>query len=232
MALLLHLETATKVCSVALSNENEIIGIKETNEQKSCSNVITVFIDELLKENKVNPQELDAIVVSKGPGSYTGLRIGVSTAKGLCYSLDKPLIAINTLRSMANNIIKQNNTTDTLICPMIDARRMEVFTALFDNQMNQIESTSAKVLDERSYQDQLNNNSILFFGDGSNKFKELILKNENAKFIEDFELSARSMVELALEKFKKCKFEDIAYFEPFYLKEFKGVKPNQSSMVK
>ncbi|MBL4655502.1 MAG: tRNA (adenosine(37)-N6)-threonylcarbamoyltransferase complex dimerization subunit type 1 TsaB [Bacteroidia bacterium] len=231
MALLLHIETATKVCSIALSNENEIIGIKETNEQKSCSNVITVFINDLLIENEINPKELDAIVVSQGPGSYTGLRIGVSTAKGLCYSLDKPLIAINTLESMANGIIKETEITKFLLCPMIDARRMEVFTALFDNQLKQIESTSAKVLDKCSYLDQLKNNSIIFFGDGCAKFQNLISDNNNAKFIEGYELSASSMVELALEKFKKSKFEDVAYFEPFYLKEFKGVKPKQPATI-
>jgi len=222
MPLLLSIETASDVCSVVLSNDQELIGIRESERKNSHAEVVTVFIDELFRENNLGKSQLDAVVVSKGPGSYTGLRIGVSTAKGLCYALNIPLIAINTLESMAAEILLKTphkNLDNYLFCPMLDARRMEVYSALFDPSGNQIQETLAEIIDENSYANFLENNKVIFFGNGAEKCKGVI-KNINAIFIDNIRPSAEYLVRPALEKFKKGKFEDVAYFEPFYLKDF------------
>ena len=217
MALILLIETATKSCSVALALNNQVIAFKEeVNERYSHSEKLNVFITHLFQNQNVNIEDLDAIAVSKGPGSYTGLRIGVSTAKGLCYALEKPLISICTLRAMAYRIA-QKETAD-LYCPMIDARRMEVYTAFFDSANNKKREINADIINADSYKNELTS-KVLFFGDGVEKCKEII-KNKNAKFLSGIYPSSKDMLVLAKKRFEKKEFEDIAYFEPYYLKDF------------
>jgi tRNA threonylcarbamoyladenosine biosynthesis protein TsaB len=225
MPLILHIETATDTCSVALSENGKLISLKETIKTRSHASVLTVFIDELLKEKKITAGNLDAVAVSKGPGSYTGLRIGVATAKGLCYGAGKPLISINTLQSMcAAFLLNKKHEDNFLYCPLIDARRMEVYFALFDNELRFVESTAAVILDETFLANHLKKNKIYFFGDGADKLKPLLSSNANAFFANDFFPSAIGMIELAERKYNSNEVEDIAYFEPFYLKDFVGVK--------
>lgn len=225
MSLILHIETATDTCSVALSENGKANGIKETIKTRSHASLLAVFIDDLLKEKKISVAHLDAISVSKGPGSYTGLRIGVATAKGLCYGASKPLISVNTLQSMcAAFLLNKKSGDDFLYCPLIDARRMEVYFALFENDLRFIESTAAVILDDAFLANHLKKNKIYFFGDGAEKLKPLLKNNSNAFFETDFSPSATGMIELAERKFNSNEFEDIAYFEPFYLKDFVGVK--------
>ncbi len=222
MALILSIETATPVCSVALAKDNEVIELKESTKKNSHSEIVTVFIDELLKENKFSFSDLNAVAVSKGPGSYTGLRIGVSTAKGLCYALDIPLIAVNTLRALAfgtSQEYSQDPNMQVLFCPMIDARRMEVYCALFDNINREVRETKAEIVEPDSFKTYLKSNKVFFFGDGAAKCKEVI-QHPNAVFLENIFASAANMVVIALEKFNNKQFEDVAYFEPFYLKDF------------
>jgi tRNA threonylcarbamoyladenosine biosynthesis protein TsaB len=215
MALILCIETSTKSCSVALSqNGKSLQTIELVSDQYSHSEKLTLFIEKLLQEQKKSFSDLDAVAVSKGPGSYTGLRIGVSTAKGICYAIDKPLIAISTLEAMAFGMSLQ--FPDATYCPMLDARRMEVYCAFYGKLNSDIE---AKVLDEDSFKFQLDKNPILFFGDGANKFQE-ICKHTNATFIANIYPSADNMSVLAQKAFNQKMFEDVAYFEPFYLKDF------------
>ena len=222
MTLILFIETATPVCSVALAKDNQILGIKESTKKNSHSEVVTVFVEELMKEYDLSFSDLDAVAVSKGPGSYTGLRIGVSTAKGLCYALDIPLISVNTLQSLAYGAIikfSQQSELPLLFCPMIDARRMEVYCALYDSNNKKIRETKAEIIDENSFQSFLKSNRIVFFGDGADKCRDII-QDPNAEFMNDVHPSAKNMMNLAFGKFKKQQFEDVAYFEPFYLKDF------------
>ncbi|RZL68792.1 MAG: tRNA (adenosine(37)-N6)-threonylcarbamoyltransferase complex dimerization subunit type 1 TsaB [Pedobacter sp.] len=226
MATLLQIETATQVCSVALSVDGKTISIKEEIGQNLHASNLTLFIDEAIKSAGLVYQDLDAIAVSKGPGSYTGLRIGVSTAKGLCYALDKPLISIETLKMMAAGFIIENPHYSGLICPMIDARRMEVYTSVFDISLKVKESTSAKIIDESSYSDFLSSNTVTFLGDGAAKCAET-LNQENAKFSASNFNSAKYMSVLADAAFNAKTFEDVAYFEPFYLKDFVVTQPKK-----
>ncbi|HNR20714.1 MAG TPA: tRNA (adenosine(37)-N6)-threonylcarbamoyltransferase complex dimerization subunit type 1 TsaB [Bacteroidia bacterium] len=224
MPLILHIETATDTCSAAISNNGKLITLKETVKTRSHASLLTVFIDEILKENKIAVADLDAVAASKGPGSYTGLRIGVATAKGLCYGAGKPLISVNTLQSMcAAFLMDKKFGDDYLYCPLIDARRMEVYFALFDEELRFIESTAAVILDEAFLANYLKKTKIYFFGDGAEKLKPLLAHNTNAIFETDFFPSAKGMIELAERKFNSNEFEDMAYFEPFYLKDFVGV---------
>jgi len=226
MAKILLIETATQVCSVALSVNGETIFEKEEIGQNLHASNLTLFIEEVIKASGVKYSELDAIAISKGPGSYTGLRIGVSTAKGLCYALEKPLMAIATLEMMAAGFMAKNPTYSGLICPMIDARRMEVYTTIFDTHLNILEPTSAKIIDENSFNTFLNTSEITFIGDGAAKCAET-LTHVNAKFNnENFNL-AKYMSPLAIEAFKTSTFEDVAYFEPFYLKDFVVTQPKK-----
>jgi tRNA threonylcarbamoyladenosine biosynthesis protein TsaB len=218
MSLILHLETATTVCSVALSYEGELIALKEENKGYTHAEHLTVFIEEVMYKANKSMIQLDAIAVSKGPGSYTGLRIGVATAKGLSYGLNKPLIAINSLSSMAFGAVSQHPQV-TYFCPMLDARRMEVYTALYNKIGDEIINTQALILDETSFNQKLNQSDILFFGDGAQKFKE-ICSHSNAKFDLEIQPSAANMIALAYQKYQQDLFEDVAYFEPYYLKEF------------
>lgn len=219
MAKILQIETATSICSVAVSVNGETISFKEEQGQNLHAANLTLFIDEAVKAGGLSYQELDAIAVSKGPGSYTGLRIGVSTAKGLCYALDKPLIAIETLEMMAAGYLSKHPDYSGLICPMIDARRMEVYTTVFDPLLNMLLPTEAKIIDETSFNNFLSNQIITFLGDGAAKCAE-VLTHQNAKFDAANFNSATYMSKLANEAFNKSKFEDVAYFEPFYLKDF------------
>ena len=217
MALILLIETATKSCSVSLSSENKIIACKEeVNNQYSHAEKLTIFITELFKTQDFSIKDLDAIAVSKGPGSYTGLRIGISTAKGLCYALDIPLISVSTLKAMAFRMAQKEESD--LYCPMIDARRMEVYNAFYDNTNKEIRGIQADIIEAHSYQKELDK-KVLFFGDGAQKCKQII-QHPNAKFLDDIFPSSKDMLEIANEKFSEKNFEDVAYFEPFYLKDF------------
>jgi len=220
MSLLLQIETATTACSVALVQKGEVLAVKELNERNIHAEVITVFIEELFTQTQKTYAELDAIAVSSGPGSYTGLRIGVSTAKGLCYGLDKPLIAVETLQAMADGMAASISDKELLLCPMIDARRMEVYTALFDAEGNRIQPTSAEIIDENSYTELLSTRKILFFGDGAAKCREVLGKHANASFDIEFANSAVYLTHGAIATFNNQAFEDVAYYEPFYLKDF------------
>lgn len=227
MTHILCIETGTTVCSVALGNENGLLGYKELADSKSHASELSVFIHDLLKKLSFDIKNIDAVAVSKGPGSYTGLRIGVSLAKGICFALNKPLIAIGSLDSMVHGvdsfIAEQKHDTTDILCPMIDARRMEVYSALFDNQKNKITEVSAIVVDTETFNEQLKSKKIIFFGNGASKCKSVI-SNQNAIFIDNFEPSARFMLPLALKAYNDERFEDIAYFEPFYLKDFVAIK--------
>src|ERR1700744_3394536 len=221
--MILQIETATASCSVALANKGATLSVKQINERNIHAEVITRFIEELISDAGFSYADLDAIAVSCGPGSYTGLRIGISTAKGLCFALDKPLIAIETLEAMAYGAINMNGfgkDNNLLLCPMIDARRMEVYTAIFDTGNERIRATSAEIIDENSFSDLLQSNKILFFGDGAMKCADVLSKNDNAIFMPDFLNSASHLTQKAFEKFIAGEFEDVAYFEPYYLKDF------------
>jgi tRNA threonylcarbamoyladenosine biosynthesis protein TsaB len=220
--MILQIETATTVCSVALAKDGQVIGYKQIDQRNIHAEVITVFIDELLAAEGLNYNDLDAIAVSCGPGSYTGLRIGISTAKGLCFALDKPLIAIETLEAMAYGAINDPaiNTDDLLLCPMIDARRMEVYTAIFNDKGERVQPTTAEIIDENSFSELLKNNKILFFGDGADKCEPTLGSNANAQFLMNFTNSATYLTQKAAEKLAAKDFEDVAYFEPYYLKDF------------
>ncbi len=215
MSTILCIETASTNCSVAIGVNGKLLALKEDYDSSySHAERLHNFIKDILAENKLELSDLDAIAVSKGPGSYTGLRIGVSAAKGLCFSLDIPLISIATLTSLAHQVKEVG-----MAIPMMDARRMEVYTAVFDKERNQVEETSAKILDAESYQKYLDSQVVYFIGSGVEKFRN-ICEHPNARYIENILPSAAQMVELATIKHKKSDFEDVAYFEPYYLKDF------------
>ena len=232
MALILNIETSTPICSVNIARNGEIVAFRETDEDKSHASRLTVFINEMLAELKISVVDLDAVAISKGPGSYTGLRIGVSTAKGLCYGADKPLIAISTLQAMAKQVsesefIKQKKLEVPLLCPMIDARRMEVYTAFYDLENVEQKTVSAEVIDETAFADTLENTPLVFFGNGAAKCKDSIT-HHNACFLEGIEASSTGMVHLSEKAFVEGQFEDVAYFEPFYLKDFIATVPKKN----
>lgn len=220
--MILQIETATTSCSIALVKNGQVLGFKEINQRNIHAEVITLFIEELINTAGYTYNDIDAMAVSSGPGSYTGLRIGVSTAKGLCFALDKPLIAIETLTAMANGAITMNlaGDDDTLLCPMIDARRMEVYTAVFNAAGGRITATVAEIIDSNSFKDLLKSHKMLFFGDGADKCRTVLGETPNALFYPDFINSATFLTEIAAEKFTAKDFVDVAYFEPYYLKEF------------
>jgi tRNA threonylcarbamoyladenosine biosynthesis protein TsaB len=221
--MILQIETATAACSVALAKDGNVLGFKQVNGRNLHAEVITRFIEEIIAGAGFSYNNLDAIAVSCGPGSYTGLRIGISTAKGLCFALDKPLIAVETLAAMVEGVAamdEYSNQTDLLLCPMIDARRMEVYTAVFDMNGERIKPTSAEIVDENSFADTLQNNKVLFFGDGAEKCFNVLKANPNALHLPDFLNSATHLTKKAAEKFNNGEFKDVAYFEPYYLKDF------------
>lgn len=228
MALLLLLESSASVCSVALSRDGEIIALRENTDGNKHAELLSVFCDEVMQKTGCTPSDLDAVAVSGGPGSYTGLRIGASTAKGYCYALNIPLIAVPTLEAMAWGI-KQQAGADDLLCPMIDARRMEVYTAVFDYDLNNVAPVVPHVLEEKSYHTFLDQKTVWFSGDGMPKAKELLSQHPNAKFTEAGMQSAKNLAALAESKFLKQQFEDLAYYVPFYLKNFQpGPKRSQT----
>ncbi len=220
MALILSLETSTKVCSVALHQDSHLLAVFELFTEKSHANALTLLIDNLISYCGVKFTDISAIAVSKGPGSYTGLRIGVASAKGLCFALDIPLISVPTLQAMAYGLSKQFPLTSHLFCPMIDARRMEVYCQVFDHQLNTILPVDARIIDAHSFSNILSEKPVIFFGDGAAKCKDILNHPDLALFVDNCYPSAKFIGELALEKLVSNSFENIAYFEPFYLKEF------------
>ncbi len=217
MATILCIETATTNCSVALSVNGSVIALKEDyNNKYSHAERLHLYIEEILLKNNISKSQLNAIAVSKGPGSYTGLRIGVSAAKGLCFALEIPLISVPTLDSLALQVKEKEG----VIIPMLDARRMEVYSAVYHAESkSQIRETRAEVLDDYSFADYLEKGNVYFIGDGVKKFKT-ICTHKNAIFIEGKLPSANDMGQLANEKYKISDIEDVAYFEPYYLKDF------------
>ncbi|MEQ8242320.1 tRNA (adenosine(37)-N6)-threonylcarbamoyltransferase complex dimerization subunit type 1 TsaB [Fulvivirga sp.] len=223
MSLILSIETSTPVCSLAIHDNGQLLAKELIQKEQSHSSTLNPAIDHLLSICDLSLASINAIAISKGPGSYTGLRIGTSTVKGLCYALNIPLIAINTLEAMAHNVARFN-VNGAMLCPMLDARRMEVYAMLLDADFNIVEETKPVILDLESYDQYLNQGGILFFGNGAGKVKK-VTDNPNAKVLEGVIPDAQYIGELAYEKFEKKEFEDVAYFEPFYLKEFMATKP-------
>ena len=224
---ILYIETATDVCSVALSKGTEIIGMKEEAGGNNHAKHLLPFVDEVLKQAEASMTDINGVAVSIGPGSYTGLRIGVSTAKGIAYTAGIPVMAISTLESIAQGAktLWSGTSTETVqIIPMIDARRMEVFTTRYDFNMQSLEEISSKIVDENTFAELLSKEKVLFCGNGMPKCKEILSAFPNAKFM-DAPISAKNMLPAALRKWQKQEFEDVAYFEPFYLKEYVAAKP-------
>ena len=216
MSTILHIETSTKNCSVSIANNGKLFSLKEINTgDYSHAEKLHPLINEALIESKLTIKDIEAVAVGKGPGSYTGLRIGVSAAKGLCFANDIPLISINSLEILAQSITIDRG----LIIPMIDARRMEVYAAIYDQNYNAVRETKAEIIDSHSFLDELQNQKVYFLGDGAKKCKEIIL-HKNAVFIENAFPSAKEMATISYHKFKNKTTEDVAYFEPFYLKDF------------
>ena len=227
MSRILCVDTSSFICSVSVFENLSLISSNSTEVEKSHSKLIIQLIDQSLKDANIKINEVDAFAVSMGPGSYTGLRIGVSTIKGLCYSLEKPLISINTLEILSKSAFNHiNDHNDFFICPMIDARRMEVFTKMLDNDFNEVEKDKALILDDKSFNDIGGGKSIYFFGDGSNKFQK-ITNNKNFHFIDNIISSSKHMGELANIKYENKQFENLTTFEPFYIKDFFIVNKNK-----
>ena len=226
MALILSIETGTDVCSVALANDGELMALRESDEGRDHAKKVALFVDELLRETGVQPDDLDAIAVGKGPGSNTGLRIGVSFAKGMCYALNIPLIAIGSLDALTEVAredydagildIEDEEWASARLCPMVDARRMEVYAQVFDNEGKPLSEVTAEVVTEESFAQWRKDGRFVIFGNGARKCCETL----GDVICVDVAPSARGIVRLAEEAFNAEKFEDIAYFEPFYLKEF------------
>ena len=220
MALVLNIETATTNCSVSLSKDGETLVLKEDNSAGySHAETLHVFIKDVFEAANINTLDIDAVAVSKGPGSYTGLRIGVSSAKGLCYALNKPLISVSTLESLSHQV----KVEEGIIIPMLDARRMEVYSAIFNHNHELIREIKAEILTEDSYADLLKEYKVYFIGNGVTKTQQLI-QHPNAVFIEGKLPSANEMGSISEMKHKKSDIEDVAYFEPYYLKDFVAIK--------
>ncbi len=223
--MILCLETATPSCSVALVHNGEVLACEEDPKGQNHSEKITLFIDSVMKKAGISYDQLDAVAVSMGPGSYTGLRIGVSTAKGICYAVSKPLIAVETLEAMAygGKVVistERSERRNLLLIPAIDARRMEVYAAIFDENVNKIKDTEAVIIDENSFSDLKKDHHLYLFGDGADKCADLFANDEKITVIKDFYCSAKYMNTIAQQKLNNKDFVDVAYFEPFYLKDF------------
>jgi tRNA threonylcarbamoyladenosine biosynthesis protein TsaB len=230
--MILCLETATDLCSVALCNNSGIVSLRESNESKSHATLLTVFIEEILRENGIGASALDAVAVSKGPGSYTGLRIGVSVAKGLAYSVSIPLIALETTVSMFYGLVAGSpedypKEINTIFCPMLDARRMEIYYAMYDREGNILKDISAEIITPDTFGDIPVSKKIVLFGEGAAKCRDVI-KRENLYFAENFRISASHMHKPVMQAFNNRKFEDVAYFEPLYLKDFITSQPKKN----
>lgn len=215
MALILNIDTAVDIASICLAKDETILSLAKNESQKDHSAWLHIAIKEIFEKNNLEPGSVDAIAVTGGPGSYTGLRIGLATTKGICYALNKPLICLNTLLVMAN---AAKNENANLLCPMIDARRMEVFSAIYTKELVIVKEPAAITLNENSFAEYLSNNSICFFGNGSNKF-QAVEKSPRA-FFSDIEMDASSMISLSEKSFAEKTFADLVYAEPLYLKEF------------
>ncbi len=229
--MILCLETSSPACSVALCNSNGVVALKESRENKSHASLLTVYIEQVLSEAGITVGDIEAVAVSKGPGSYTGLRIGVSVAKGIAYASSLPLISVETTLSMFHGIsdtIKQKDVTDakTIFIPMIDARRMEVYYSVFSSDGKILKDISAEIIDENAFSWIDEEYSLLIFGDGAEKCVKAI-KRKNIIYVPEFILSAKSMYKPAYMSFENKQFEDVAYFEPFYLKDFITSKPKK-----
>ena len=227
---ILLIETATQICSVVLAVDGKIAARRESDTPNAHSTCLSVFIDDVLKESGLSPRDLSAVCVSAGPGSYTGLRIGVSTAKGFCYALGIPLLSVPTLLSMAALYYRQHPDYHGLVCPMIDARRMECYTMIVDANLNILRDTHADILDRSAdsqlstLNSQLDRGEVMFIGDGAEKTRDMLSNHPNAHYDNDFRLSAEGMIELSEAKLQQNETEDVAYFEPFYLKDFVAKK--------
>jgi tRNA threonylcarbamoyladenosine biosynthesis protein TsaB len=221
MACIVHIETATDVCSVALSENGAILTSKENYDGPNHNVLLAPYVDEMVSFADSHAIPIDAVAVSCGPGSYTGLRIGVSTAKGLCYGRNLKLVSVSTLQLLCVPLLLHDNDIpeDALLCPMLDARRMEVYSAIYDRSLHTVKDISADIIDECSYKEILDKQPVAFFGHGADKCKKAI-KHPNAIFIDDIKPLAKNMLPLAERAFLQSKWEDVAYFEPFYLKEF------------
>lgn len=223
MAIIINIETATQMCSVALAKDGDILTIRELNEKNVHAEVLTNFVQELLQEATLELKDLDAVAVSSGPGSYTGLRIGVSTAKGLCYSLDIPIISVDSLQAMAQFAaikLEDKLSKNSLLVPMIDARRMEVYTALYNQDIEAKTKIAPHIFTEDSFVEETKEHTLILTGDGCSKSKELFAERENIEIHDEILSSSIGMVPLSEKKYNNKEFEDLAYFEPFYLKEF------------
>tara|TARA_Y100001936_G_C16033527_1_gene647096 strand:+ start:331 stop:1026 length:696 start_codon:yes stop_codon:yes gene_type:complete len=218
----LCIDTTSEYCSVSLFEDNNLIEFQNSIIERSHSKLLILIIDEILKKSKTKISEIDAFSISKGPGSYTGLRIGLSSVKGFCFGLNKPLISINTLKVLSKSALSLINNKNSILCPMVDARRMEVFTKLYDCQLNSLSDDKSLVLDENSF-DLYNDKEIYFFGNGSDKF-EKIVKRKNFTFIKDIMPDSRFMGDITFEKYNLNEFEDISTFEPNYIKDFYLIK--------
>jgi len=231
--MILSIETATSTCSVALHKEGKLLASYALHLDKSHSGSLTMMIDEVLQRTNHKTTDLQAVAISKGPGSYTGLRIGTATAKGLCFALNIPLIAVNTLKAMALNVIANSpkiKGVSLLFLPMIDARRMEVYTAIFDEDLKEIKEVNAKIIEENTFEKFLSKHQLVLFGDGAAKCKA-ILSHQNYLYLDQIAPSAKYIGELASVKFKKQEFEDLAYFEPYYLKDFMVKTPTKNKSL-
>jgi tRNA threonylcarbamoyladenosine biosynthesis protein TsaB len=231
MPKILHLETSTQICSVALSDDSNLLGKRVSRDERSHSRQLAVFIQDLLKLNELDASQLDAVAVSIGPGSYTGLRIGVSTAKGIAYGAQIPLIGIGTLDLLVQGALRDQGIKKmvdqdhgSLLCPMIDARRMEVYTALYLASGDRISEVEAKIIDDDSYAEKLHEAPVIFFGNGAGKCQGKI-NHPNAMFVAGIETNAEYMILLAERSWQNKIFEDVAYVEPFYLKDFIATIP-------
>ncbi len=229
MALILSIETSTTVCSVAIHRDGALLANKETDESNAHSSKLMLFIEACLKESESSVQDLNAIAVSAGPGSYTGLRIGVSTAKGLAYAQNIPIVAVSAMESLAKKVLKIE-ADEGYIIPVLDARRMEVYAQVFDFDLQEKKEIESVILDQGSFANLLNEGLVYFIGDGASKTKEVI-QSKNAVFVEG-SISSIEMGEVAWKKFQKSEFEDIAYFVPNYLKEFKVLKSKKNLLLK
>ena len=224
MSLILCIETGTDICSVGIARDGELLSLRESNQGRDHAKLVAVYVDELLRETDVKPEELDAVAVGMGPGSYTGLRIGVSFAKGLCYGLNIPLIAVGSLDALTEvaiedyeaGIIAVEGWDDALLCPMVDARRMEVYTQIFNTKCESLSEVSAEIITQESFAEWRADRKMVIFGNGAAKCQEVL---SDAIYI-DVAPSARGLARLAHQRFEAGKTEDIAYFEPFYLKDF------------
>ncbi|HTH54740.1 MAG TPA: tRNA (adenosine(37)-N6)-threonylcarbamoyltransferase complex dimerization subunit type 1 TsaB [Cyclobacteriaceae bacterium] len=225
MALLLSIETSTHSFSCALHDEGKLVVEEKSVADQTTASMLAVMIKKLFSKSQLKKNKLSAVVIAAGPGSYTGLRIGVATGKGICYALEIPLISVDTLKLMAfqaSALIR-----DGLLCPMLDARRMEVYCALFDQDLKVIQNTQAKIIDANSFSDQLHR-PIYFFGEGADKCRDTLV-HSNAKFMSGIKPSANALGELGYAKFQKSEFEGLEHFEPFYLKDFVVKKPKSVS---